>query len=264
VNTLGGDRGIAARQPVCRRLQLKAIEAAKKEPADLGIESVGSVVPHAVKRGDRLSGQELRPFERAIESARWALVGPNGDVGELAPRSRTQCPKEENPALAGFPEGGPRRSAFKHPDGGSLRASHTSRLAASSAAIAWDSRSGAGREAQVRYGQRSSPGRACRGPQSTALHRNSRQGLRPPDRHADPEGIGQGVLECRGHPPEAEVHTRRARSLSPGVREQGARMPECSGMSLERSQQTAQLERHWDQDVLGCQETSPRPGHECP
>src|SRR5712691_453540 len=31
----------------------------------------------------------------------------------------------------------------------------------------------------------------------------SRQGLRTPNRHADPEGIGQGVLECRGHPPEA-------------------------------------------------------------
>ena len=57
---------------------------------------------------------------------------------------------------------------------------------------------------------------------------------------------------------------RVERGLSPGVREQDARMLECSGMSRERSQQTAQLERHRDQDVLGCQETSPRPGHECP
>jgi integrase len=109
------------RNNVRKRLLVKAIEAANPKLVELGIEPIAAVSPHglrrtfaslrcavgddvaytaaqlghedavfslktythAVKRRDRLTGHELKQFERAIEWARWAQMGTNGDIADL-------------------------------------------------------------------------------------------------------------------------------------------------------------------------------------
>jgi integrase len=110
------------RNNVRRRLLVKAIEAANPKLVELGIEPIGAVSPHglrrtfaslrcavgddvaytaaqlghedavfslktythAVKRRDRLTGHELEQFERAIEWAQWARMGTNDEIRDLA------------------------------------------------------------------------------------------------------------------------------------------------------------------------------------
>jgi integrase len=110
------------RNNVRKRLLVKAIEAANPKLVELGIEPIGAVSPHglrrtfaslrcvvgddvaytaaqlghedavfslktythAVKRRDRLTDHELEQFERAIEWAQWARMGTNGEIADLA------------------------------------------------------------------------------------------------------------------------------------------------------------------------------------
>jgi integrase len=120
------------RNNVRRRLLVKAIERANKRLAELGMEPIGKVSPHglrrtyaslrcavgddvaytaaqlghedptftlktythAVKRRDRLTTAELEQFERAVEWAQWARMGTNGGNGDLAAAEQS-VPEEE-------------------------------------------------------------------------------------------------------------------------------------------------------------------------
>jgi hypothetical protein len=110
------------RNNVRRRLLVKATEAANKKLVELGIEPIGQVSPHglrrtfaslrcaigddvpytaaqlghedavfslktythAVKRRERLGGHELEQFERAVEWAQWARMGTNDEIRDFA------------------------------------------------------------------------------------------------------------------------------------------------------------------------------------
>jgi integrase len=120
------------RNNVRRRLLVKAIGTANKKLVELGIEPIGRVSPHglrrtfaslrcavgddvaytaaqmghedavfslktythAVKRRERLTGHELEQFERAIEWAQWARMGTNGENSDLAAAAES-VPEEE-------------------------------------------------------------------------------------------------------------------------------------------------------------------------
>jgi integrase len=120
------------RQNIRRRLFVTAIERANKRLAELGIEPIGKVAPHglrrtfaalrcvagddpaytaqqighedaafrlrvythAVKRRERLSGAELREFNRALEWAQWAQVGTNGAIA-VSPAPAVAEPENE-------------------------------------------------------------------------------------------------------------------------------------------------------------------------
>jgi integrase len=120
------------RQNIRRRLFVTGIERANKRLAKLGIEPIGKVAPHglrrtfaalrcvvgddpaytaaqighedaaftlrvythAVKRRDRLSGAELAEFNRALEWAQWAQTGPN-DANAVLPAPAITDPKNE-------------------------------------------------------------------------------------------------------------------------------------------------------------------------
>lgn len=119
------------RNNVRRRLLGKAIERANEALDELGIEPIGIVSPHglrrtfaslrravgddpaytaaqlghegaaftlrvythAVKRRERLSAAEREQFERAIEWAQWARMGTNG-LGELSAASEVEAERE--------------------------------------------------------------------------------------------------------------------------------------------------------------------------
>jgi integrase len=121
------------RNNVRKRLLVKAIEAANPKLVELGIEPIGAVSPHglrrtfaslrcvvgddvaytaaqlghedavfslktythAVKRRDRLTGHELEQFERAIEWAQWARMGTNDGIGDLAAVEASVLGKEK-------------------------------------------------------------------------------------------------------------------------------------------------------------------------
>jgi integrase len=110
------------RNNVRRRLLVKAVEQANVKLVELGIEPIGRVSPHglrrtyaslrcavgddvaytaaqlghedavfslktythAVKRRGRLTGHELEQFERAIEWAQWAQMGTNDEIADPA------------------------------------------------------------------------------------------------------------------------------------------------------------------------------------
>jgi integrase/recombinase XerC len=120
------------RQNVRRRLFVTGIERANKRLAELGIEPIGKVAPHglrrtfaalrcvagddpaytaaqighedaaftlrvythAVKRRERLSGAELQEFNRALEWAQWAQTGTN-DAIVVQPAPTTMNPENE-------------------------------------------------------------------------------------------------------------------------------------------------------------------------
>jgi integrase len=120
------------RQNIRRRLFVTAIERANKRLTELGIEPIGKVAPHglrrtfaalrcvagddpaytaaqighedaaftlrvythAVKRRERLSGAELREFNRALEWAQWAQMGTN-DAIAVAPAPADAEPENE-------------------------------------------------------------------------------------------------------------------------------------------------------------------------
>ncbi len=124
------------RQNVRRRLFVTAIERANKRLAELGIEPIGKVAPHglrrtfaalrcvagddpaytaaqighedaaftlrvythAVKRRERLSGGELREFSRALEWAQWAQMGTNGAIA-VAPAPAIHAHEDEETRL---------------------------------------------------------------------------------------------------------------------------------------------------------------------
>jgi hypothetical protein len=44
-----------------------------------------------VKRRDRLTGQELKQFKRAIECAQWARMGTNGEIADLGTADPSAC-----------------------------------------------------------------------------------------------------------------------------------------------------------------------------
>ena len=52
---------------------------------------------HAVKRRERLSGDELEQFERAIEWAQWAPMGTNDEIRDLAAVDASVPGKEKAP-----------------------------------------------------------------------------------------------------------------------------------------------------------------------
>jgi integrase len=123
------------RNNVRRRLLVKAIETVNPKLAELGIDSIGAVSPHglrrtfaslrcavgddvaytaaqlghedavfslktythAVKRRNRLTGQELKQFERAIEWAQWARMGTNGEIADLETADPSVPEKEKAP-----------------------------------------------------------------------------------------------------------------------------------------------------------------------
>jgi integrase len=123
------------RNNVRRRLLVKAIELANSKLVELGIEPIGKVSPHglrrtfaslrcavgddvaytaaqlghedavfslktythAVKRRDRLTGHELEQFNRAIEWAQWARMGTNDEIGDLAVADASVPGKEKAP-----------------------------------------------------------------------------------------------------------------------------------------------------------------------
>jgi integrase len=114
---------------------VKAIETVNPKLAELGIDSIGAVSPHglrrtfaslrcavgddvaytaaqlghedavfslktythAVKRRNRLTGQELKQFERAIEWAQWARMGTNGEIADLETADPSVPEKEKAP-----------------------------------------------------------------------------------------------------------------------------------------------------------------------
>jgi hypothetical protein len=113
-------------------LLVKAIEQANTRLAGLGMEPIGKVSPHglrrtyaslrcavgddvpytasqlghedptftlktythAVKRRNRLTGHEKEQFERAMEWAQWAQMGTNGEIRGLA-AVEASMPEEE-------------------------------------------------------------------------------------------------------------------------------------------------------------------------
>lgn len=123
------------RNNVRKRLLVKAIEAANPKLVELGIEPIGAVSPHglrrtfaslrcavgddvactaaqlghedavfslktythAVKRRDRLTGHELEQFERAIEWAQWARMGTNDEIRDLAAVEESVSKNEKAP-----------------------------------------------------------------------------------------------------------------------------------------------------------------------
>ena len=121
------------RNNVRKRLLVKAIEAANPKLVELGIEPIGAVSPHglrrtfaslrcavgddvaytaaqlghvvfsfktythAVKRRDRLTGHELEQFERAIEWAQWARMGTNDEIRDLAAVEKSVSENEKAP-----------------------------------------------------------------------------------------------------------------------------------------------------------------------
>jgi integrase len=120
------------RQNVRRRLFLTAIERANKRLEELGIEPIGKVAPHglrrtfaalrcvagddsaytaaqighedaaftlrvythAVKRRERLTGPELQEFNRALEWAQWAQMGTNDPIS-VSPAPASTDPEDE-------------------------------------------------------------------------------------------------------------------------------------------------------------------------
>jgi integrase len=121
------------RQNVRRRLFVTGIERANKRLAKLGIEPIGKVAPHglrrtfaalrcvagddpaytaaqighedaaftlrvythAVKRRERLSGAELQEFSRALEWAQWAQTGTNDAIAVQPALAITDSENEE-------------------------------------------------------------------------------------------------------------------------------------------------------------------------
>ena len=52
---------------------------------------------HAVKRRERLTGHELEQFERALEWARWARMGTNGEMPDVGATDADVPEKEKAP-----------------------------------------------------------------------------------------------------------------------------------------------------------------------
>jgi integrase/recombinase XerC len=128
------------RNNVRRRLLVKAIEAANVKLVELGIEPIGPVSPHglrrtfaslrcavgddvaytaaqlghedavfslrtythAVKRRERLTGAELEQFERASEWAQWARMGTNVDTEWTQPPGEATSETEKAPHSRAF------------------------------------------------------------------------------------------------------------------------------------------------------------------
>jgi integrase len=128
------------RQNVRRRLLHAAIKRANLQLTDLGIEPIGNVSPHglrrthaslrcavgddvaftatqlghedagftlrvythAVKRLERLAGPERKEFERAVEWAQWALMGTSADSAPVLDGIEASREQENSPVSSEF------------------------------------------------------------------------------------------------------------------------------------------------------------------
>jgi integrase len=124
------------RQNIRQRLMMKAIERANVKLAELGIELLGDVRPHglrrtyaslravcgddpvyiarqighedvrftlnvyaqAVKRRERMTDAERTEYDRAVEWAQWAQMGTNTKVEPVVPESEEVASYEKDPA----------------------------------------------------------------------------------------------------------------------------------------------------------------------